>query len=311
MLKRIQHSLLIGKSAKLSMAWLLAHRHDFIISINDSGKIDRQDPIPWRIKPVGELLFLVLVLKRHGILNKEVRALGDFVEQEVGKFDWHALAAYDPSAATPLAMVADYFKFEGLPPPFEIDHFNLMNEIGYFDGMDRVPYREMDMEYSFWRIGIDRRDFDLARIFDRTAFGRGQHLPRYSVDDTYSLTHAIFYLTDVGRRPIGDVLSQETIARLRQQLKELTVIFIRSDNVDVLGELLINWIFLGFEREPLEELVFQKALLRVLANQSKNGAIASKAMSAQRAREGTATFLELYHTTLVGTMLLNLLRYAK
>ncbi len=269
--------------------------------------MQRDDSMPWRVKPLGELMFLVLVLQRHRIQVKRTRPLAEFVAREVERFDWHMLAGYDPSAATPLAMLADFAAIQVRTAPFERSHFENLLVTGYFNGMDRVPYRDMDLAYSLWRIGLEASPDVMEPMFAATAFGRKQHLARYSIDDIYSLTHALFYLTDIGQRPLDETLDPSLAGRLRRELVALTAIMIRADNVDVLGELLLNWMFCGLKADALEQKIFDAGVERVLGALTPSGALPSTHRSRRRALAGEAGFHELYHTTLVGALMFSLL----
>ena len=145
---------LIRKKTEHVFLWLGKNIDSFRIDSNMEQDLSVKDPTPWLVKPLCELLFLLLVLRRHGIKHPGFQKLHDFVIETANGFDWHALAAYDPSAATPLAMIADYFAVHGKPPPFDMDHFRRLHRTGYFHGMDRIPYRDMDLAYCLSRVGI-------------------------------------------------------------------------------------------------------------------------------------------------------------
>lgn len=292
-----------------ALNWLESHGPSFRIDANASfaATVAGAHALPWQVKPLTELLFLLLVFKRHGLHEKRLRELDEFVLQEAASFDWHALLAYDPSAATPLAMIADFFLLHGRPPPFETDHFDALLKMHYFLGVDRVPYRDMDLAYSLWRLGHTRAMDKVGLLFAETAFGKAQCLAKYSIDDIYSLTHAIFYLTDVGHRPLSETIDAKTEPRLRRDLIALTAIMLRADNCDVLGELLLGWRFCRLRAAPHEEEIFQAGVDRIIASMMSDGSVPSTARGRERALAGKASFGELYHTTLVSSLLLSML----
>jgi hypothetical protein len=290
----------VATAADGALGWLGARRREFRIAAAAG------ESVPWQVKPVVELVMLLIVMKRHGVRSRTLDGLRDFALAEVEGFDWHGLASFEPSAATPMASVAELCALESRPPPFEMEFFDLLRGTGFFEGMDRFPYREMDIAYGYSRIGIPGQEARLAAWFTSTAFGRGQILARYTLDDLYSLTHAIFYLTDMGRRDAGAVLDAATAARLRRALVALTAMLMRADNVDLLGELLLCWIFTGLAPTVRERAVFRAGMERVLATVTPDGAVAPRAAVKRRSDEGEATFAELYHTTLVGAMLFSL-----
>ncbi|MFV2072661.1 MAG: hypothetical protein ACC742_08415 [Thermoanaerobaculales bacterium] len=288
------------QAAGKAFAWLEANRGNFRISR------ERTDIMPWRVKPIGELIFLLTVLKGYGLRLRVLDELTRFALEEAATFDWQELAAFDPSAATPLAFIADFYALENRPAPFDMEYFEFLRKTEFFEGIDRLPYREMDVAYCYSRLGIPDQQGKLKMWFASTTFGRRQHLARYTIDDIYSLTHAIFYLTDVGLQPVAGTLDGVTVHRLQRELVALTAIMMRADNIDVLGELLLCWIFCGLAPTAFETTVFAAGLERVLAFASVEGAVAPRHRVRERANAAEATFGELYHTTLVAALLFSL-----
>lgn len=304
MIRSLQHYFERKRIARLgrgAIAWLSEHESNFKISRANA------EAIPWQVKPLAELMFLLVLLKRHGVNNPLLEHLSAGALEEGNHFDWHELAAYDPSAATGMALVADFYRTFDRPAPFDDRFFGFLNQIGYFQGMDRLPYREMDLAYNLGRIVSPDYENAIPRWFSSTAFGRSQHIVRYTIDDVYSLTHAVFYLTDLGLRPAERLLDRQTAARLRTELATLTAAILRADNADVLGELLLCWMFCGVERNFLNQAILDHALYQMTAAVTKDGAVAPSAKIFRQASEGQATFKQLYHTTLVGAFLFTLL----
>jgi hypothetical protein len=295
---------LVGQLGKRTIEWLCQHEDDFRIARAANSAV------PWQVKPLAELMFLLTALKRHGLSSSSLDRLSLGALAEAGKFDWHELAAYDPSAATGMALVADFFHSQQQPAPFDERFFGFLNGIGYFEGMDRLPYRDMDLAYNLGRLVSSDYEKEIPIWFRSTAFGRRQHIVRYTIDDVYSLTHAIFYLTDLGLRAPDVLLDPETADRLRTELATLTGAMLRADNPDVLGELLLCWLFCDIERTPLNSAIFDQGLRQMMAAVT-DGAVAPTAKIFRRARTGQATFKQLYHTTLVGAFLFNLLSKRK
>ncbi|HEY4083137.1 MAG TPA: hypothetical protein VGM81_20830 [Burkholderiaceae bacterium] len=299
----------IQRRSLAALNWLESHGPSFRIDANAgfAATVAGAHALPWQVKPLTELLFLLLVFKRHDLHDKRLRELNEFVLQEAASFDWHALLAYDPSAATPLAMITDFFLLHVRPPPFETEHFDALLGMHYFLGVDRVPYRDMDLAYSLWRLGHAKAMDGAGPLFAETAFGKAQRLARYSIDDIYSLTHAIFYLTDLGHRRLSETIDPKTEARLRRDLIALTAVMLRADNCDVLGELLLGWRFCRLQVAPHEEAIFQAGVDRIIASMMPDGSVPSTARGHERALARKALFTELYHTTLVSALLLSML----
>lgn len=285
------------KRASKGLDWLWTHREGFQITPAPN------EDLPWQVKPLAELMFLVTVLRRNEFEYDLTDSLATYAREAADRFDWHQLAAYDPSAATPLALVAKFYQTENRPLPFEESYFRFLSDIRFFEGMDRLPYRQMDFAYSLGLIGM--RDYE-ARIptsFANTACGRDQHLARYSIGDLYSLTHAIFYVTDVGLEPSAPMLDAETNQRMRKHLKVLTGMMVRGDNVDVLGELLLCCLMCRLPLQGRDGLAFRWALESLNDWYNPDGSLPPTRAIALKCKNGKATFAELYHTTLVSILL--------
>lgn len=291
----------VSQAGKRAISWLSDHETDFRIFPVPA------EAVPWHIKPIAELMFLLTALKRHGLQASAVERLAPRILAEASTFDWHELAAYDPSAATGMTIAADFFESFHQPIPFDKQFFKFMNEIEYFEGLDRLPYRQMDFVYNLGRILSPAYEQSLADSFRSTAFGRRQHVVRYTIDDLYSITHAVFYLTDLGLRKLECVLDPETAARLRSELVTFTAAMVRADNTDVLGELMLCWLFCEVESSPFNRLVFNRALQVMLSAITEHGAVAPTAEIFRQAQSGRPSFAKLYHTTLVGAFLFSLL----
>ncbi len=291
----------MANCGRRTLEWLCAHTPDFAITCSPT------DSIPWQVKPLAELMFMLSTLTRHGVRSRSLDRLTAAAIAESSTFDWHELAAYDPSAATGMAMVADFFQTLDLPVPFDDRYFRLLHTIQYFEGMDRLPYRDMDLAYALARTVSADYEHSIPLWFSSTAFGRRQHTVRYSIDDVYSLTHAVFYLSDVGLRSTSTLLNPEMNARLCTELPTLTAAMLRADNADVLGELLLCWLFCRIEPTALNRLIFKAALDQMTAAVTDDGAVAQNLHTLREASAGRGTFQQLYHTTLVAAILFNLM----
>jgi hypothetical protein len=254
------------------------------------------------VKRLIELMMMLTALANHDIRSGTTSKLTQWALAHGAEFDWHQLAAYDASAASVVGIVADFFTSNNLPPPFEVEFVHSLHEIGFFEGMDRVPFREMDLSFSLGLMISPQFRNDLPVWFSSTTFGQRQHLTRYSIDDLYSVTHAAFYLTNFGRSRLTDLLDKETTAHLRNELVALTVVILRADNLDVLGELLLCWLFCGVENTALHRMIFHQAFERLLCATTTEGQVVPTMRLLQRAQAGQAGFADVYHTTLVCCM---------
>lgn len=298
--QRLLSSIRLKHLSTLTLKWLSEHAEEFRLQATGPQAALTQ------IKPLTELLLLLGVLAKHQIENEHVSRLSGHAIDEANEFDWHQHFSLDASGATILGTVAEFFHANHAEPPFELDFCRFLHTSGYLEGMDRVPYREMDRVHCLaWLISPEYVQ-ELPQWFSGTAFGRRQHPTRYTIDDLYSLTHAAFYLSNFGTRDVAEVLDAETTARLRKELPELTALVMRTDNIDVLGEFLVCWIFCGVPDTKLNKLLFRQAFERVVAATLPSGETVAALRALPRAQQGQTTFNDSYHTTLVSAMLFSL-----
>ncbi|HYK00236.1 MAG TPA: hypothetical protein VE974_00675 [Thermoanaerobaculia bacterium] len=298
--QRLLSSIRLKHLSSATLRWLAEHSDDFRVEAAASRSVLTQ------IKPLTELMLLLGVLAKYDIRNEHVSRLSDRAIAEANEFDWHRHFSFDASGATILGTVAEFFAANDVEPPFELDFCRFLHTSGYLEGMDRVPYREMDRVHCLAGLISPEYAKELPMWFAGTAFGRRQHYTRYTIDDLYSLTHAAFYLSNFGTRDVAEVLDAETTRRLHNELVELTGVVMRSDNIDVLGEFLICWIFCRVPDTPLNKMLFRQAFERVVSATISSGETVAALRALPRAQAGQTTFNDSYHTTLVAALLFSL-----
>ncbi|MFN7399996.1 MAG: DUF6895 family protein, partial [Sandaracinobacter sp.] len=188
----------IARANNKICTWLYENRDGFAIRFDKDCHDVAGNDLPWRVKPIFELVLFVSLAIKWRSRARCIDKLNEFALAEITEFDWHELARFDPASGAPLSALADFCSMSRMDWSFDLSYLDMLNATGFFDGLDRLPYREMEILHS--RSLKDSVDLsgEIADIFSTTSFGRGQLICRYSVDDAYSLTHAIFYLTDFG-----------------------------------------------------------------------------------------------------------------
>lgn len=297
-----------GEPTRLArtLDWHLQHIENYQPYFAAHHYREDKDTLAWRSKPLCELIFLVLILHRQGLASPEFIALEQRTLRAACGFEWEALMAEDPSSSVCVAMAMDLFALHAVPMPGLFAQFRRARSSGYFHSVLRIPFRDMDCHYMMSKVvsGSDPAALDAG--FAMTAFGLGKNPCSYTVNDIYSLTHALFYLTDMGaieldRRTLGVV-----DGRLQRTLMILVTMMLRGDNNDVLGELLICIRICRLPLRGVEQRFCAAAMAKILAGMAPDGCVPSSARSIDRAAGGTAKFLEVYHTTLVVSILLGL-----
>jgi len=166
---------------------------------------------------------------------------------------------------------------------------------GYPDALELLPYRALALAYIEERASLRRPRNSLLQHASATALWRCGNPVYLTIDDVYSVTHTIFYLTDFAlrRAPIPVTLRRRQIAIF----ETLLVDFCRRSNWDVVGELLIGLVAF---RATSSAAFFAGAggLLDVWRD---DGAL--PALRTPKARG--LRFRQHYHTTLVGLLFCN------
>lgn len=110
----------------------------------------------------------------------------------------------------------------------------------------------------------------------------------------------------MGVHSIDDILDAPTCERMRKSIVSLAVAIARGGNIDVLGELLLCWIWIDAPLTNNNLVIFKQLLTHITHHQVDNGAIAPNMRVFQNASSGHSTVLSLYHTTMVSSVLFHM-----
>jgi hypothetical protein len=289
-----------------TLDWHIQHIENYQPYCAEHRYRQDKDTLAWRSKPLCELIFLVLILHRQRLTSPEFIALEQHALRSACGFEWEALMAEDPSSSVCVAMAMDLFALHAVPMPALFAQFRRARSVGYFHSVLRIPFRDMDYQYMMSKVVSESDYVALEAGFAMTAFGLGKNPCSYSVNDIYSLTHALFYLTDMGAIELDRRTLGVADGRLQRTLMILVTMMLRGDNNDVLGELLICIRICRLPLRVVEQRFCSAAMEKVLAGMAPDGCVPSSARSIERAAGGNAKFLEVYHTTLVVSILLGL-----
>jgi len=88
----------------LTLDWLWKHAEEFGVSLQPEAG----NALLWQVKHIVELMTMLTTLANHDIRGGIISKLTERALTHGAEFDWHQLAAYDASAATVVAIVADF-----------------------------------------------------------------------------------------------------------------------------------------------------------------------------------------------------------
>lgn len=176
-------------------------------------------------------------------------------------------------------------------------------DIPYVQGIERPPFRTMDLRYSLDRVHASHQLPSLMELYKATLLAHNPQLPALDSSDIYSITHTIFYLTDMGQSLPGD-LDPAELSHIRWVNRTLLGMYVRSSDLDILGEL----IMCQYQLQDPPTAATTAAWQRLFHGQDSSGFVPSPTFSRKKLRtlQGAAAetylFKNSYHTTLVAAM---------
>lgn len=258
-----------------------------------------------RMKAYIELVFLLCQLMRSQLARRDRRVseLANFAFAVAQEVDMEALSNKEPLALAGLGIIEDFCSlFRGAPGPYHAVLEHLV-KAGMDELLDRVPFRLMELRYT-----LERTDIvvptellpGMAELYQRTVAAQAPLLPYLTTMDVYSITHTVFYLTDMGHRR-ADELVPGASRHLQYPLSRLLGMTVRSRNLDLAGELLMCHSFLRMPPSAVTSATWRA----LREGQLTSGAVPSPsynkhAVSVLRGeQELHYDFEHCYHTTLV------------
>ncbi|MFD7313751.1 DUF6895 family protein [Streptomyces sp. NPDC059883] len=206
---------------------------------------------PFRPGPLLELLGLVRVLARAGVLAKDAPLA-------TGALDLAERAASDASFTRGLRAGDAFF-------PYHLNLIALLELLGRpraescaacqallaaDAGAHAQPYKPVLNRIEL-RYFVDRGGFTApaclpeARALHRESIAAlDPDVLQLSESETYALTHVVFYATDFGHRPL-DLGGPEPTARLRETVRVLLGVHLARGSLDLLAEMLLCEAALG------------------------------------------------------------------
>ncbi len=168
---------------------------------------------------------------------------------------------------------------------------------GYPRIMEKTPFQELGSQHRLWKAGLRAKPPTLGATFRATSFGRGQNPIYLSVPEAYSITHTLFYVTDICGPPVNMSLADRH--RATDLVGTLLIHYWRKRDWDLSGELLLNLVALDQWDTPL----FQTAFDALLKAQRDDGAVPGPQFMNLTQPNRKVSFDNCYHTTLVAMFL--------
>ncbi|PGU19074.1 DUF6895 family protein [Bacillus thuringiensis] len=274
-----------------SLDWIDQNLHRF--SPVRSGDLDE-----WDVKSFSELCFLYSYLKRwkHPLFKNILPKWEKFLRFHIENPVFAQMARKRPVTSFPFLFPYLNLRSSGYRHDYYEDTLRIIERWGYFDSIEVVPYRAFDLVYTYWKSGWIDKEPDWEKLYMQTVLARCRNSFCIDIDSAYSITHTIFYLTDMGDRAAP--ISKIHLDRSVNLVESLLLHFWRIGHWDLVGELLINLNTIGHTNS----LLFEGAKNAFHEVWQKNGGIPSMKtlQHIKYEKDGEEEFQNCYHTTLVG-----------
>jgi hypothetical protein len=260
-----------------------------------------EDPCePEQIKETAELSILCGALTEWS-LDLPPRSLGSIHAHLVNFLSDPKLAEWVrklPSFYSPYIVAYLPLRAVGVRIPTLEAALPKLHGRGYPAALETTPYRELELRYLVWKAGLSRRPPTHGTVHRRSSLYRCRNPIYFSMDEVYSVTHTLFYLTDFVGGDCG--LSASEKSRATAVVEALLAHYVRKFDWDMTSELLLNMVGLECSRTPLFSAAFQA----VSKAWRSDGALPGPAFSSL-AEDATRKqiFQRCYHTTLVGLLM--------
>lgn len=280
-----------------ALSWIVKNIHYF--DMNHKVANDFR----WRLKTFIELIFLTNYLIRNQADDKEVAVLTEFITERLRNDQLEEFIHFDPDGLAGLAIAGEFLTLTDHPSRasviWELEKFTAAR----FDcSLAKVPFRKMDLKYSLQRAGVTSEITDFSDLYHYTA--AGQDIPNtYMTDhDAYSITHTIFYITDMGCSSLTD--KEYHLPSLKEKVLKFLGIYICLENLDITSELLMcsSFLHINMDKDNHKPL-YEAAWNKIYQGRMKEGNVPSityhhkPGLTGEQRREDV--FKHCYHTTLV------------
>ena len=104
---------------------------------------------------------------------------------------------------------------------------------------ERIPYRYLDMLHTFELAGIPSGGPSLQEVMPLTLLASNPNTLELSRGDMYALTHAVFYASDFGQRPVPWPAGTDA-QQVTRMLEGCLALTLSQSDADLVGEMLMS-----------------------------------------------------------------------
>lgn len=213
---------------------------------------------PLAAKVVAETAMLVHVvapLRHHSrALAHALDALAAHVAPHTRTGDRVAGICLDPGHALDHASGHVMLAASGYPDPTVDGLLSLaLQQVGDL-GPERLPHRELELQWLRRLHGEPVPTATERAVVARSALARPVDALASTREDVYAFTHALMYVSDLGRRPVAGGRPR---AALRADAEAALAYAMDSVDHDLCAEVLFAWPMLGLPWTPVAAVAFQ------------------------------------------------------
>lgn len=279
------------KAYKKSEEWLIKNLKYF-----DPKKDSKIANDKYRVKAFTELIFIQNMFYPKRIFkDKNQNIINKFVLESIKNFSYYEYVLKNPEMLSLLPTVIEFLLNHKSYQFKDYQKVKKLIALNYDTLIDRTAFRKLDLIYSFGKIGIITNLGSLDSVYSSTLLAKAGNSFYYSNIDAYSITHTIFYMTDMGRKENLSLQSKEIL----DLLLKLIELFLLKDNMDILAELLICVKMLNFRPTDEQKYLLNLAVKVLMKHQQSTGMFLGPGINSAVRYNAEKNFRLNYHTTMV------------
>ncbi|AYE59647.1 hypothetical protein CO218_11260 [Lactiplantibacillus plantarum] len=286
MLLNMKTERLIEHTSRQTFKWILHNLKYF--DIDRKGNISSDK----KLKAFVELAYMLNMFYPYTSNQKDVEKISEFIHQCILRHDFLGEIMHDLDGLAGLAVLEEFELNYGSSQY----HFELEKIVGHHVDsiVEKPPFREMDIKYSLEKANVTSTLPSYSVLLESTILGKEASFAYISPMETYSITHTLFYLTDMGRRtPPVEFDKQSSM----KKLFSLIQFYVQKRDMDILAELIICINFLKCELNEFQTKYIAECINLISSMQKKDGRVPPVIYHPAKDRE--REFINCYHTTLV------------
>ncbi|MDM8278891.1 hypothetical protein QUW37_06560 [Ligilactobacillus aviarius] len=249
-----------------------------------------------QMKAYIELIFMYNMFFPKRVYSSDIeKKLHKLILNLSKDIDFNDYFLFDPILISGAEVLQDYMNNNN-KDEFDIEKFKelILSKLDVLPR--RMPYRQLDVAYSLNKIGINSNYPDTSKLYHQTILDHDYN-PLYISDDlAYSITHTIFYMTDMGRK-----IQFSNTQNINNKLKDLITFYELKNNADILSECLICLAFVNrdYQKDYLD--IASAAFNVINNNQLDSGLVIAPGESRESLKSNSKEqlFFKNYHTVLV------------